>query len=257
MSIGIGITTRNRSDYLKIALHYFLRFMPEGEVKIVVIDDNSDDEHKKGNMDACDDSRVFYSYNMTRKGVARSKNECLKNLKNCDYVFLFDDDCFPQADGWANIYIEAHLATDIHHFIFIGPPYSDEAQTVNVNDFPVWVSPNAGGVLMFLTKTAIQKVGGYNQGYKNYGYEHSGYSNRVFRAQLTNGVGPYISLPHADSFFWSMDFHKDTERMDCDGLMKREDFRSSVHGEDLSADLSHNGLIYQQDLTGKIKQSLF
>ena len=68
-SIGIGITTYNRPDMLNKCLEHIKKHTFNDNVTIYVADDSNE-----------------------RKGVAYRKNECLRALKDCDYVFLFDDD---------------------------------------------------------------------------------------------------------------------------------------------------------------------
>ena len=50
--------------------------------------------------------------------VAQAKNKNLYELQGCDYIFLFDDDCFPYNIGYINYFIDAHLQTKQHHFLF-------------------------------------------------------------------------------------------------------------------------------------------
>ena len=74
-------------------------------------------------LSSAQDLYVATDSDKDRQGVARRKNECLRALKDCDYVFLFDDDCFPIKDGWVNFFIQSgdahllYLHSDLHSFI--------------------------------------------------------------------------------------------------------------------------------------------
>ena len=107
------------------------------------------------------------------KGVAAAKNECLRELKDCDYVFLFDDDCFPIKEGWAQMFIDAHNVTGCHHFSYL-------------HDY-----------------LHIRNVGAFNEAFGLYGYEHVEYSVRCKLA----GLAPHHNVcpDDAPDFIYSMD----------------------------------------------------
>jgi len=84
-TIGIGITTRNRHQIFPKTLSQIKKFQPQNS-RICIVND-SDDEH--------------------RLGIARAKNRCLKELQDCEHIFLFDDDIYPIKHGWAEFYIDA------------------------------------------------------------------------------------------------------------------------------------------------------
>jgi hypothetical protein len=161
-----------------------------------------------------------------------------------------DDDCFVVKDGWADLYIEASKKSGIEHFVFVGPPYSDEGRIVDLDGVKVMESPRGGGVMLFFTRNALGKIGGYNPDYKKYGYEHAAISYRCYRAGLTKGLNHYASLPKSSEYIYSMDFHKPAQ--DPERLLKLEQFRSSVHGEDLSEYLAYNNQVYHHEISGPL-----
>lgn len=93
-TIGIGITTRNRPTIFAKTLSQIKKFQPLNS-KIVVVDDSNDE---------------------VRLGIARAKNKCLAQLKDCDHIFLFDDDLYPIKEGWAEFYIKASKDSKIAAF---------------------------------------------------------------------------------------------------------------------------------------------
>lgn len=151
--------------------------------------------------------RLFIHDDTEKKlGIAKGKNECLRNLRDCDYVFLFDDDTFPYQRGWEQFYIEAHKASGQHHFVYLKETsilriYSEHQH----GDYIIQRFTESGGTMMFLTKEVIEKVGGYCQDYKRYGFEHAGYSQRICKVGL-NTDGEYLHVKGAGSYIYAMDY---------------------------------------------------
>lgn len=172
ITIGIGVTsTPNRSEYIDTWLKEFEKVKPNNY-------------HLHIHED------VHY------RGVAYSKNQNLKFLQDNDYIFLFDDDCYPVKHGWADYFINSkqnHLLylTKIHNKIII----KDNIE----------IYQDCGGVFMFLTKEVLNKVGYLNSDYGQYGFEHAGYSNRIYKAGFT--YAPYQQLSRTKEYLFAMDYN--------------------------------------------------
>lgn len=172
MRIGIGVTTYNRRECLKECLeNIFKHTMSEFYLltdydKCVNSLTNQHDFDLGKNLEQIK-IYVAKDTDQDRKGVAYRKNECLRALKDCDYVFLFDDDCFPIKDGW----IEFCINEGSEHLLFL----SDQLHG-KINDRAY---KNCGGVFMFMTKGVIERVGAFNEKFGMYGFEHAEYSNRI------------------------------------------------------------------------------
>ncbi len=106
------------------------------------------------------------------KGVAYSKNQCLRALKDCDKIFLFDDDCFPIKDGWDEIFQGNHQ-TYLNNW--------GRIKQIKQIDHKVYYN-NCAGVLMYMSKQAVETVGAFNENFCKYGFEHADYSNRIHLA---------------------------------------------------------------------------
>jgi len=171
-SIGIGVTTTpNRNEYIDTWLKEF-------------------EKVKTNNYHLHIHEDVHY------RGVAYSKNQNLKTLQDNDYIFLFDDDCYPIKEGWADYFINSkqnHLLylTKIHNKIII----KDDIE----------IYQDYGGVFMFLTKEVLNKVGYLNSDYGQYGFEHAGYSNRIYKAGFT--YAPYQQLSRTKEYLFAMDYN--------------------------------------------------
>ncbi len=173
--IGIGITTTpNRAAHLKLCLKQVEQYLP-------------------------DHAHVFINNDTTSDGIAKSKNNCLRGLKDCDYIFLLDDDCFPLQFGWTNFFIDLHKLTGQHHFNYLKRNHQLIETKENIG-----IYKECGGCFMFLTREVIEKVGGYYNEYGIYGFEHAGYSQRIYKSGL-NTFGPYLCPDGANKYIYSLD----------------------------------------------------
>lgn len=114
--IGIGVTTYNREDLLKTCIDNIIK-NTKSEYKLVVVDDYS--------KMPIQDERCQVIRHESRRGVASSKNDCLRFLKGCEHFFLFDDDCWPKSTGWESQYIRISKETDCHLMCYTWETLSD------------------------------------------------------------------------------------------------------------------------------------
>lgn len=179
MTIGIAVTTYKRPRHLQHWYDMINAYTPERNVKVFMSSDTQQ-----------------------RRGVAYRKNECLRALQHCDYIFLFDDDCFPIKKGWVDFFIDAYKASGNHHFLYLKQTATIKKLIQNAS---IDVFDNCGGCFMFLTKEAVKAVGGFNHDYGYYGFEHAGYTNRVHQAGLTP-AGMYLCPEGAGEYIYAMDY---------------------------------------------------
>jgi hypothetical protein len=229
MKIGIGVTTYNRPQHIALWKEQIYKHAPDNVHEIYIASDSD-----------------------TRLGIAYRKNECLKALKGCDYIFLFDDDCLPVKNGWANYFIQAHKISGQHHFLYLRETETirkireelvGENLTLNIYD-------NCGGCFMFLTREVIEQTGGYNRNYGYYGFEHAGFSNRIHKAGLTP-LGMYQCPSKAGEYIYAMDYDFHLP------LNKQVSHHSSLAGEinNINSYIEQNRKIYLEDIQ-TIKQPL-
>ncbi|ASD53411.1 glycosyltransferase [Mycobacterium phage Lucky2013] len=180
MHIGIGITTHNRREQFLEMLSSWRRYRPD-DCRIVVVDDGSDIP-----VPPIDGVEVLR--NDIPLGISAAKNRTLSALRDCEHVFLSDDDVAPVSADWWRPYVESrheHMSltfcTDVS-----GKRISHDHWLMGHLDdgTAIWSSPN--GCLLYMTKHVIDTVGGYDQDlYPVCGAEHRDYSSRVFYAGLT------------------------------------------------------------------------
>ena len=216
MRIGIGVTTYNRPQHLELFKSQIEKYLPKDAKLFIAFDD------------------------IERKGIAFRKNECLENLKDCDYIFLFDDDCFPIKEGWADYFISESNATKQQHFMYLKETATiQKIRTVaNVDEYD-----NCGGAMLFLTKEVIEKVGGFCKDYGRYGFEHAGYSNRIHQAGLTP-MGAYLCPADAKEYIYAMDYDN---YLTFNKQVKHAPSMSNEIGN-ISHYIKVNSEIYQKDI---------
>lgn len=257
--IGIGITTKDRPEILANTLAYMNRYLPS-HFLAVVSDDSELEESKKQNIEACG-SMFDYIDNSSNRGIARNKNSCIKALKDCDYIFLFDDDCFPIKDGWAEYVIDCHEKSGVHHFNLLDNKLHNLIKETKYDNFSVQEHHLVGGVFMFLTKEVVEKVGAFNKNYDVYGFEHASYTYRVFRSGLHNGLGINLTLDRLQEYIFSLDYagfeHNNNHLLFEDFKINSiQNFASSMTPQEAQASIRNNHSVMAQDCNGPIFREL-
>lgn len=182
MKLGIAINTHNRNRNCDVTLHQIKQFSPADAV-IVVVDDASRVPYRG----------ATFRFNKN-VGAPTAKNKSLELLYDagCTDLFLFDDDTYPKVKDWWKPYVESpepHL-----NFTFKFPHEVVDGHKVHTN-------PN--GCMMYFNRSVIDRVGGFDTGFKIYGYWHGSYSMRVHNCGLT--TKPFMDVVDSDKLFVSLD----------------------------------------------------
>ncbi|KKK47262.1 hypothetical protein LCGC14_3156980, partial [marine sediment metagenome] len=172
MNIGLGVTTYKRPEHLKLFKEQLKKFSKRGSTLGLGLLDYLVKIHE-------------YDDEVARKGIAYGKNQCLKALKDCDYIFLFDDDCVPIKEGWIKWFIKARKESGQHHFLYLRDTPSLRCTGVKKG---IQIFNNCGGAFMFLTKEVLKTVGGFNKNYGLYGHFNFYFLNRRLMARIGQGV---------------------------------------------------------------------
>lgn len=199
---AIGITTHNRWDLLAKALSNFARFTP-ADVPIIIVDDGSTEP-----APAVWDGR-FTLVRQDHLGVAAAKNRCLEEMSSTgvDHFFLFDDDAWPQSDGWWQPYVESpepHLMYCFQDFAGVTKPTLKDCRIVHRDQQLIGYSVPRG-VMLYAHRSVLDRVGGMDRGFGMWGYEHGDWSNRIHSAGLT--TMRYGDVPNSDCLIYSVDEH--------------------------------------------------
>lgn len=146
------------------------------------------------------ESFLLVEYDPFRSGPGQTRNRVMKKLMDagCDYIFVFDDDCYPVMKGWEKYFIDFSEKNGVH---FMGTPhvFADEPQMEG--DTTYW--PGVLGCFIFQTRHCMETIGYYNSAYQVYGFEDSARNNRAMRAGLTGRTGPdrLFALPHKAGYY--------------------------------------------------------
>lgn len=195
--IGIGITTHNRNKESEYTIEQIKNYAPKG-AKIVVVDDAGKIPNKYADF-------IFKS----NVGIAAAKNKCFELLDDCDYIFLFDDDCYPIVEDWHLPYINSgqnHLMMIFDKFKN-GRPNGNRKKT-DIGNLSVYENPC--GCMLFFTKKCLETVGGMDTDYGKWGFEHPDLSIRIFNAGLT--THKFADVKDSIKLFYSHDYHQSIER---------------------------------------------
>lgn len=189
MCIGIGCTSYNRPECLAKWKEQISKHTNMDNVLIYIAIDTDQD----------------------RQGVAKRKNECLRALKDCDHIFLFDDDCWPIADGW----VEFCLSEGSEHLLLMHTTFHRKISDRAFMD--------CGGVFMYMTGEAVRRVGAFNEEYKLWGFEHAEYSNRI-----TGVRDSYPTNINLNKYIYSEDYSNPAHKSSITDLEKQKCFSENL-----------------------------
>lgn len=203
--IGIGITTQNRREVAMRSIMTTVALSPKNS-KIVVVDDCSD-------VPFPELPGITVIRNEKILGVANSKNICLAHLRDCDYIFLLDDDIFPKTPYWCDNYIKASIRADVGHLMLIrAKPHSQQRDAgnkllrrINLNGVSLteWMHPS--GTMLFINRQCFLTVGGFDHHYPRWGCEHVGWSYRAHNLGFSDPA-LWLDVTGSATLFYSFDF---------------------------------------------------
>lgn len=190
MKIGIGITSFNRLEHLELCVKQILNYI---HWKFLDFDKITMNEYEGKDIHS-NDYKIFIAKDITN--IAKAKNECLYALKDCDHIFLFDDDCFPINDLWIQYFIEWNK-NGYDHLLYL----TERHKHIGSKGCPMY--EDCGGCFMYISKSALEQVGYFNTEYKQYGFEHAGWSKRF---EINNGSRYFHSLHDINKYLYSLDY---------------------------------------------------
>lgn len=160
-------------------------------------------------FEMCPKDSVCHLHNDVKGiGMATAKNRGIKFLYDagCDYMILMDDDTRILNKYFAEFLVRAHLDSGIHHFIY---PFKNSkvVKTERMNGSFIQHWNHGAGVLLFITREVVEKVGYLNMNYPaKWGHIHIGYSRRILRSGLMPGCTDWrVSVAGIKDYFWSAD----------------------------------------------------
>ena len=195
--IGIGIVTYNRPHLLKKLLDSIQR----NDIELIVVNDGEKFEFPGYNY--------YIHNNETNLGVGKSKNKALRYLlsKECEHIFLIEDDIFIKNPLVFEKYIEASKISGIQHFnysqhgimnkkfyednspnprfiINYGPKKHGSFDHFMGNDeINISLYPHCVGAFSYYSKKCLENVGLIDERYYNV-WEHVDHTYEIIKAGM-------------------------------------------------------------------------
>ncbi len=173
-TVGIGITTFNRSEMLRRTIEA-IRMHTRHPHVLFVADDGSSDE----TVTTLRAMRVSHLA-ASNRGIAWNKNRALfylNQIHHCDVIILLEDDTYPNANGWEGVWIEASIK---HGHINLYPSHWTEPNisgSGTVTD--PYVSRLLTGQCSGFARRSVDTAGFMDTRFRRYGFEHVEHSHRM------------------------------------------------------------------------------
>ena len=171
-SLGIGVITRNRLPILQQCVAQITQHT-HAPYTLMIADDGSDDDTVSWARE--EDIPIVTG---PRGGCAWNKNRALYYLQaytDCDPVLLFEDDTWPVAAGWDEVWIAA--ARRWQHVNY-GYAFNPEDVPGSGTAEDPYQLPAFGGHCTITTRRALEEVGFLDSRFYGYGWEHVEWTHR-------------------------------------------------------------------------------
>jgi GT2 family glycosyltransferase len=175
--IGVAIITCNRQTLFSVCLDSLKKCSYD---ELIVINDGAP---INDNFD-CE-----IINNEKNLGVGLSKNKAMSILlaRNCNFLFIIEDDMFIKDKDILQKYIYAHNVTGLHHFMFAyhgyaNKDYNTKSATprvvIDYDNVKISLNRHCVGAFCFYTKSSLQDVGLNDDKFYN-AFEHVDHSFRL------------------------------------------------------------------------------
>lgn len=211
--VGCAIITCNRPEFFRECFNS----LPKEKIdEIVVVND--------GIPLPFDISKGVVLDNPKNIGVGKSKNRALKYLaeKDCDYIFLIEDDMLIKREDVFDAYINAYKQSGIHHFNYgPGSPFNrkqtiqnfdlhnrhlldqhtepNPKMIVDYKDVKIALYEHTVAMFSFFTREVIEKVGYIDEEYYN-AWEHVDHTYRIIKAGYHPPFWWFADIANSDQY---------------------------------------------------------
>lgn len=170
------------------------------------------------------------------RGIVAAGNKSIELLMaaGVDHLFLWDDDAYPVADEWWRPYVDSAEPHLMAQFLDLSGRRSRALGDMRVlyADSQHTAYSGARGFMLYLHRSAVEAVGGFDPAYGRGMYEHADLSNRIHARGLT--TWRFADVTGSAALVHSMDQFVEVER--------------SVSRADRRAQVSANGKRYVERL---------
>jgi GT2 family glycosyltransferase len=178
--IGLGILTYNRPDFFKECFNSVDKSRLD---ELIIVNDGT----PYNNIDMGNVNIIQHKKN---QGIGISKNDAMKFLveKNCDYIFLIEDDIFIKNNNVFDEYINASKISGLKHMMYgYHGPANKKTKIPNPRivieydkNTKIALNQHCVGAFCFYTKDVLQTVG-YNDDHFINAWEHVEHSYRIVK----------------------------------------------------------------------------
>lgn len=200
--IGVGVITCDRPNYLK----KLVRSLDDISIdELVVIND--------GEKQIDSDKIKVHNNKPSKQGVGKAKNQALTLLKDCDYIFLIEDDILIKDKTVFEKYIKASKLSGIQHFNFAFHgvdnylPNGQPAIRLKLDYSPeisICLYPNVYGAFSMYTKKCIEEVGLMDEFYYN-AMEHVDHTAAVIKAGMHTPFRWFADIADSNKYIEEID----------------------------------------------------
>ena len=187
--IGLGLVTYNRPDYFMQSSQAIVDVLLPYIDKFVVYNDGSSVPY---NYDHLNDPKIKVIHSKKNRGVAVGKNTLFKELmKDCEYIFISEDDIVAKDKGAIIMYLAAAKMTGYDHLMFSQHGPNKQVNPVGHNG-PLEYWPACVGAWCFYTRSILKEVGLMDEKFIN-AWEHVEHTWRIFKTHnLKYGYYPDV-----------------------------------------------------------------
>jgi len=188
--IGIGISTYNRKDSLKMLIDSIKKHTKTVPHTLFCAVDGSTD----GTVEMLMKEGIEFTYG-PNIGPNRNKNRIFRRFSQYNYLFMFEDDMEIIRDNWIEIYILASTMSNIPYFIYApqDDPNYKENRIESVGSVKIAWCNTYSPKLIVLNRRVIEKVGAIDERFNRYYCGSEEHFNRIVACGLLpKGLG----IPH-------------------------------------------------------------
>ena len=178
MNIGIGISTFNRPNALKVCLESIQEHIPGHDV--YVSDDGSEPDNWQNAINICDTHGAIMDQEPNEnQGVAANENRLLRMLDSYDYIMMLMDDALVISPQLIQAHITAINQTGINIFAC---PHEGDRGGIKDHIGLVMIQNSTSGPMIFMTAQVISTIGGYDSRMRRMHWDDIDFMNRAIRA---------------------------------------------------------------------------
>ncbi len=211
--IGVAIISKDRNEFVKEVFEFHTANTVPFVDKLIIVDDHSIIPLKYDDFISSGLNRDKVSIHKPDKwlGVARARNYALNELKDCDYIFLMDDDLLPKSPDWIPMHIKAlsdkfcKIDLLIHYPNELGECLSYRNGAIYAG---VTATESSTATLFAMTKDCLYTLGGFDSTMGYYGHEDTDYFTRARKAGILPPEG-YWTLINSEFYLHAFDIYGD------------------------------------------------